>query len=193
MPRAGDLYPSVRDPEARNALVAPNLALVGFALDRLWSSAAVRRLGRDEAEQIGRVALMRAADLWDPARGMFSTYAVWAIKHAILNAAAHGARRARQFPVARVPGCEVLDLLASRLDPGLERLEGEEAAAALRAAMQHLPARLRLAIRLRYFEGGTLADCATPLGVTRERARQLIRGALMKLRRLLRVKYGMEV
>ncbi len=80
---------------ARAAFVAANGGLV--------HSVAARYQGRglllDDLVQEGTVGLLRAIDLFDPARGYkFSTYAVWWIKQGIRRALAS------QVPLAHVPG-----------------------------------------------------------------------------------------
>ncbi len=84
--RAGDA--------ARVAFVAANGRLV-VALARRYQH---RGLPLDDLVQEGTVGLLRAVDLFDPARGYkFSTYAVWWIKQAMRRALA------RQVLVAHVP------------------------------------------------------------------------------------------
>ena len=84
--RAGDA--------ARGAFVAANQRLV-VAVARRYQQ---RGLPLDDLVQEGSVGLLRAVDLFDPARGYkFSTYAVWWIKQAMRRALA------QQVPVAHVP------------------------------------------------------------------------------------------
>ncbi len=84
--RAGDA--------ARAAFVAANQRLV-VAVARRYQH---RGLPLDDLVQEGTVGLLRAIDLFDPARGYkFSTYAVWWIKQAMRRALA------RQVLVAHVP------------------------------------------------------------------------------------------
>jgi len=85
--RAGDA--------ARAAFVAANHGLVRTVAARYQQ----RGLPLDDLVQEGTVGLLRAVDLFDPARGYrFSTYAVWWIKQGIRRALA------RQVPLAHVPG-----------------------------------------------------------------------------------------
>ena len=73
------------DVAARAAFVAANHGLVRTVAARYQQ----RGLPLDDLVQEGAVGLLRAVDLFDPARGYkFSTYAVWWIKQAIRRALA---------------------------------------------------------------------------------------------------------
>ncbi len=115
--RAGDA--------ARAAFVAANGRLV-VALARRYQHGG---LPLDDLVQEGTVGLLRAIDLFDPARGYkFSTYAVWWIKQALHRALA------RQVPLAHVPD-----------NVQLERARLARRAHALHAALGHPPSRAELA------------------------------------------------
>lgn len=64
------------DMDARNELVEGNLALAE-RIARHYSYAQCAAVDLDDLIQEVRIGLMRAADSYDPARGRFSTYAVW--------------------------------------------------------------------------------------------------------------------
>jgi len=110
---------------ARAAFVAANGRLV-VAVARRYQH---RGLPFDDLVQEGTVGLLRAVDLFDPARGYkFSTYAVWWIKQALRRALA------TQVPLVHVP-INVQD----------ERARLARQAHALHAALGHPPSRVELA------------------------------------------------
>jgi len=131
--RALDSWPLDQDAlaagrAARAAFVAANYGLVVAVAARYQH----RGLPLDDLVQEGHVGLLRAVDLFDPARGYkFSTYAVWWIKQAIRRAVA------TQVPLAHVP-VNVQD----------ERARLARQAHALHAALGHPPSRADLAAAL---------------------------------------------
>jgi len=118
--RAGDA--------AHAAFVAANHGLVHAVAARYQH----RGLLLDDLVQEGTVGLLRAIDLFDPARGYkFSTYAVWWIKQAIRRALA------QQVPLAHVPE-----------NVQQERAHLARQAHALHATLGHPPSRADLAAAL---------------------------------------------
>jgi RNA polymerase primary sigma factor len=113
---------------ARAAFVAANHGLVRTVAARYQQ----RGLLLDDLVQEGTVGLLRAIDLFDPARGYkFSTYAVWWIKQAIRRALA------QQVPLAHVPE-----------NVQQERAHLARQAHALHATLGHPPSRADLAAAL---------------------------------------------
>jgi len=114
--------------QARAAFVAANRGLVHAVAARYQH----RGLLLDDLVQEGTVGLLRAIDLFDPARGYkFSTYAVWWIKQAIRRALA------TQVPLAHVPE-----------NVQQERAHLARQAHALHATLGHPPSRADLAAAL---------------------------------------------
>jgi RNA polymerase sigma factor (sigma-70 family) len=70
--RAGDVA-------ARNALVTANVGLVWWRVAKRWKG----RADFDDLVSAGFIGLVRAADLYDPDKGAFSSYAIASIDNAI--------------------------------------------------------------------------------------------------------------
>lgn len=179
----------LRGQAERNALAARHLPLVGHVLGRMFGSDRDGRLvrlgGYGEAVGLAHEALVRAADLWDPARGCrFSTYACRAIFSRVRRAVARaGVVRFRPAVSLDALRAEHGDNFAEPLagaPEGEPPLEG-----GLGAALRHLHPRQLAAVRARFWEGLSRSQAAARLGVSCERVRQLEGAALARLRRVL--------
>lgn len=74
--------------QAKHLLVTSNIGLVGAVVNQLWAKNKNRYMGitKEELIQEGSLGLLRAAELFDPSRGLrFSTYAVVWIKGILSN------------------------------------------------------------------------------------------------------------
>ena len=101
MPTKGKEGAGVMTIQERNEKVMANIKLVKkLAFRAMKMPTLASSMGSfDDAVQIGTIALMRAADLYDPAKGAFSTYACWAIRTAFANAGS-------EMALIRIPhGC----------------------------------------------------------------------------------------
>jgi RNA polymerase sigma factor (sigma-70 family) len=194
---------------ARNRLAEDNLGLVRYTVVRMGLG---HRHDLDDLEQEGRIALMRAAESFDPARGFaFSTYAVWAIRRCLvrflltselIHLPAHlpaaydrTELRARLDPVSlsamNAEGKHVFDLPAPDDLPSPEIELLADRRDRVDAALCCLDWRSRAVVTMRR-DGTTLKSCGRILGVSRERIRQIEALALEKLRRVLGIE-GEEV
>jgi RNA polymerase sigma factor (sigma-70 family) len=204
------LYAALRSPEERNALACAHLPL---AYDLAWRLARTRpalvhRLGGPEdVIQTACVALLRAAELWDPARGEFTTYATACMRGQVLQAVraadlirlpdslrreARSATR-RRLRVARLaagdPGGE--EILDPAAPAGPDPAEAEERAALLGrllAALPRLPERQRAVLVLCDLGGLRQEDAGRRLGCSKQWVSALRARALAGLRRLLGVR-----
>jgi RNA polymerase sigma factor (sigma-70 family) len=159
-------------PEIDRAL-AEHERLVHWVVHRQW----LGELSYMAAVQVGRLALWRAVQGYDPQCGVaFSTYAVPAIRRAVWRAVTEAQR----------PSWEQLCAQPPHATPEPEPVVSAWlVAAALRQLVTQLPARLRYVIVAHY----GLADAAPQsfrgigqaLGVTRQRAHQLHSEALLWL------------
>lgn len=187
------------------ACPAPDLsAVLDGTDDRLarWflaRKAGVRRRAADypDALQICRLALIRAAKAFRPAAGAaWLTWAYRTMRNAFVNW--HNVERrgglcrcgdlrinkaARTLP-RRADGADRLRAFESlpARDPAPDAVAE---AGELWANLRHLSERRRLAILYRFRDGLTLGEVGDRLGMTHERARQIVDDALIKLRRIL--------
>lgn len=129
-----------------------------------------RRIDPDELIGVGCEGLMRAVDRFDPERGYeFSTYASHAIWSHMLRSLTSKARpTAELFCGLSVP------------ERGGDRLLAQEVAELIGA----LPDRQRRAVWLRFWRDAKLEDIGKEMGISKERARQLILHGITRLREM---------
>jgi RNA polymerase sigma factor (sigma-70 family) len=199
---------SLRGIPARDALALQwaHLPVVVFC-QTLKNNAAVQRLGLEDARQEGFVALLRAAESWDEARGVpFSRYAMACIVNRLLVAAARSgvisisqqitcgalvpeswlvdaARARRCLGLSEAKRSGYLPELAQRPD---EHASTPDAGPALRA-LSRLKGREREVVERVVMGGQTLTALATEWQTSREWARQVKKTAIARLRRVLGV------
>lgn len=191
------------DAAARRRLVAANLRFV-VSLARRYRG---RGLPLDDLVNEGNLGLVRAADRFDPERGVrFISYAHFWIRRAMTQAIARDEERpSRGGPPRRrisldepVPGgaWALAEVLADETIVGTEvLLEREGLRAALEASFVDLPERERLVLR-GYFGFGcdrprSLGEISREIGVSRERVRQLKERGLARLRAAV-VRHGLD-
>jgi len=153
--------------------LASHERLVHWVVHRQW----LGELSYAAAVQAGRLALWRAAQGYDPQRGVaFSSYAVPAIRRAVWRAVSEAQR----------PVWEQLWAQPPQGTPEPERVvTAGLVVAALRSLVVQLPMRLRYVIVAHYGLADTGPQSFThigqALGVTRQRAQQLHAEALLWL------------
>lgn len=146
--------------------LAEHEGLVHWVVRRQW----LGDLSYAEALHVGRIALWRALQCYDPTRGSaFSTYAVPAIKRAIWRAVAQVQPDPQELLTPHPPQQEAPDL-----EQAVERVLIHQA---LHRLVARLPRPLDYVIITRYGLDGrppqTFAAIGQALGVTRQRAHQL--------------------
>lgn len=167
-------FPSVRHgPEIAQAL-AEHEGLVHWVVRRQWLGG----LPYAEALHVGRIALWRALQRYDPTRGTaFSTYAVPAIQRAVWRAVAQAQPPPQELLTPHPPRQETPDLD--------EQAEKALVYQALHGLVARLPRPLDYVIITRYGLHGrppcTFATIGQALGLTRQRAHQLHTEALLWL------------
>ena len=183
--------PPVRDREARNVLVLQYSKLPGYVVNRLWKCyTAVRKLGYDDAVQIGYVTLLRAAELWEEDRNVsFMTYAYSAIRRGIYDAVRCKSKSndpletAWSFTQKNDDGTTRDNLLPSIRDR--DRLMDREAIDMLRI----LPERMRTIVWRTVVEGQSYKILSQHYKISCERVRQIRKTALQRLARILEGTY----
>lgn len=177
--RTRDAYRS-----ARNRFVAANLRLVVMFAQRHG------RMTMALADRIqeGNLGLMKAVDRFDPERGVrFATYAAWWIRHAIVRPAAKLQNASARNVSCDEDGVEGLCDASSlaELEGVVDRRDHER----MLAALAELPDRERDIVHERFAlpgaTTGTFEQIGHRHGISRERARQVQRTALERLRRKL--------
>ncbi|MDZ4688119.1 MAG: sigma-70 family RNA polymerase sigma factor [Planctomycetaceae bacterium] len=165
----------------RNDIVEANLRLVVSIAKTLTDAANPL----EDLISEGNVPLMRAVEIFDFTRGLrFSTYATWAVRHRLYRCAPRNRRYARQFvagtetPFATVPDARPLD--AAPADRGPLR-------STITRWLDQLPDRERQIVEARFGLGNDsqpakFREIAADLGISTERARQLLLRAVDKLR-----------
>lgn len=197
--------PPIRNTTERNAIVEANQRFVWkIALEFMPSS-----LGLDELVSAGMLGLIRAAELWDPNMGAFTTIARSHIRKTIHDtilqianvlaigrhgyAAAMGYGPCGEFEASRAAR-RVLDSHRFSLnEPGADGFAVAKRDSANRedreeveVLLGHLPERESRVLRLRFGLDGegerTRVEIGRMLGVTGERIRQIETSALKRLR-----------
>jgi RNA polymerase sigma factor (sigma-70 family) len=188
--------PAQRGLAERNALVEQYIYLPAWCIHALWAhNRPLRRLGWDDAVQNAALGLIRAADLWDPSKGTFTTYAAQSIRRHLIRACQDiglihvpswvqrkGTRGPCREHARRARVCHGLPtegvVAAAARPPGVEAEEALE-------ALDKLSARSRLVLERCVMGGQSYQAVADGLGITRERVRQIKVKALAALRAVL--------
>ncbi len=167
----------------KNAIIRANLRLVvSIAKKHLGGPQTLFELVSD-----GNVALMRAVEKFDYARGFrFSTYASWAIMRTYARSVPKERYQLDRFSTGNE---QVLDIAASLRTYDPNDMNLPEIRESIDAMLSRLSARERLILADHYglVEGAdakTFEQLGDELGISKERVRQIELQALKKLRRL---------
>jgi RNA polymerase sigma factor (sigma-70 family) len=144
---------------------------------------------REELAAEARFALAYAASLFDETRGVpFGAYARLVIRHRLAEVVEQGLRGRRGPVVAFTDFAAGLLPGAAPFEPVCPRTPACDRAAAARELIDRvrgaLPPRWFGVLALYYGEGHTLEEVGRHLGVSRERARQLLAKAVRRAREL---------
>ena len=193
-------YTALRDDELMGRLAGRDLAAFETLYDRygdLVYSVSLRVVGdtyvAEDVTQDVFVRVWRRPEQFDVSRGKFVT---WLLSVARNRSIDHRRSQARRMRHEALPSTDeeedVLPSDDSRDDPAAATVLSDDCAA-VRAALEVLPAEQKLAIQLAYFGGLTQQEIANklgqPLGTVKTRIRlgmQKMRGALQPRRDLER-------
>lgn len=193
-------YTALRDDELMDRLAGRDLAAFETLYDRygdLVYSVSLRVVGdtyvAEDVTQDVFVRVWRRPEQFDVSRGKFVT---WLLSVARNRSIDHRRSQARRMRHEALPSTDeeedVLPSDDSRDDPAAATVLSDDCAA-VRAALEVLPAEQKLAIQLAYFGGLTQQEIANklgqPLGTVKTRIRlgmQKMRGALQPRRDLER-------
>lgn len=159
------------DPEAREVIARGCMSILRRAARHFNASDA------DDLVQEGAIGLMRAIDKWSPTGGAnFNTYATYWVRAYTLRGRKNANRRAEyERPFLESESGDVVE--PGDDGRGAASIERASLAAAISSRLADLGGALGRDVELiqRHTSGASLEDIGTELGVSRERARQLLR------------------
>ncbi len=173
----------------RNRLAEQHLKLVGYVVKKMLFRPDISRVGPEEATSEGYLALLQAAEGWDPTRAKFSTYAVISVRNhlsrvfrqkrfqafgASLDAMKDNGRRTDRGGVVEPAAPRT----AHPLDLGPTVTE----------LLAFAPIEDRKLLRSRFVKGETFKTIASALGVTTQSALNYVSAALARLKCVLEAK-----
>src|SRR5215210_8794715 len=180
---------------SKEALITQNLRLAPYCVRRFLSRYRIPPvLGLDTEDLVSEafLALCRAADMWDPARGAFSTYAVVAINNWLINVCKLDRASIRtelemlslDTPVGEAEEERLMDLLPDQGRDLEELVLSRILADDLRAAVRELPDRDR-EVMTALLQGETPSELARAYGCSRQRIEQIQSRAYRRLKNRL--------
>lgn len=186
-------HTAVRNREERDAIVLQWQWLPRWVIGQHAKSDTIRILGNDDAESIGFLALLRAAELWSEDKGvLFKTYAIKSIWNRMRRECQergyfvhmptyrwkHGGQ-----PMRRATGREGEEY---PVEPQAPPAYDDDLDRELAAAIRFLPAQDRAVIHLLFWEGLRGCEIARRMRLSKQRVNKIKTKALGRLRNLLK-------
>lgn len=168
--------------QLRNRIAEANLRLIVAAAKKMSHS--LDQLSELTSE--GLLPILRAVELFDVSRGnRFSTYATWAVRNQMLRSLQR--QRSTQEIAASDQDEAWSDLADVRTPAGDDERRQLQRQALLERLIRMLPEREQQLVAARFGlhgepSGQSLAEIADRMGLSKERVRQIVLGALQKLR-----------
>lgn len=182
--------------EAKSLLIEHNLRLVVYVAKRFENTGATL----EELISIGTVGLVKAVSSFDVEKNIkIATYASRCIENEILMFIRKSASYKKEISIDEPlsvdwDGNELLlsDVLGSELDSVSREMEEEEERRILRAAVEHLNARERVIVEMRFGLCGRVAmtqkEVADALGISQSYISRLEKKIMMRLRKKIEEK-----
>ncbi len=171
------VVPPVCAADDRDDLVQRNMPLVFKIANKFRRIAAERGIDFDELVSSGAVAMWKAVCCFDETKGTFVTLAYGRIQWAMLGVLRRHKSRAVSWPTNGFG--EPVDV-AEAAGVGIE--EQQSRAEQVEQMLRSLPDRERALVVGHFLHGYRFRELATKNGITTERARQLVRRAVQRLR-----------
>lgn len=192
----GYRHETLRSPYIRNLMVEDNMGLVYKVVFYLCK---IHRISNDhdqaDAIQLGALALMRAAELWDPEVSKFSTYAMATIKNRLSRELPHRslikvpeyARKEGVRPPQRVTDLDEdrfspLETLPAKDDNLDEHLDNETQWQVVESVVKRMPTKWQTIYTERLVKCRLLQEVGDELGLTKERIRQVEKAIIKRLK-----------
>ncbi|MDP1797573.1 MAG: sigma-70 family RNA polymerase sigma factor [Planctomycetaceae bacterium] len=168
--------------KVRNQIVQANLRLVVSIAKTMVDAGNTL----DELISEGNVPLLRAVEIFDYTRGLrFSTYATWAVRHALFRLTPRNRLRRKRFMTGIEAGA--LDNRVAPMEAPMSDRQIAGTRAAIQSLLGDLDNRERVIVERRFGLGLTdrpykFREIAGELRISTERVRQLLARALDRLR-----------
>ena len=163
------------------ALVEDNLALVHWCVKRFLPPAAIAAIGYDDLVSVGNIALVKAAQYFDPAMGFrFTTFATHSIRRLLWQARDKSVRQPNFFQWSEgIDGSDGGSLVPDHRKGLTDEMVDLEQ---IERVLSRLTPRHREIVEAFYLQRENMQDIASRVGLTRSRIEQIIKNSIANLR-----------